>query len=151
MNFHLTTRLSRMTGLIRIIARVVCFGAVILLGVSECWATCGDYLHSKNMRGHQPMRHDQNPSSQYDVSTAHRDPASVPLRTPCNGPQCQNRDPSPMAPGPVPVNVVARSTTEALLTPTTELNLVRRGVAYHEAAVSASEGCVDPLDRPPRA
>lgn len=150
MDSRRTTRLYGATGLIRIIARVVCFGAVILLSASESWATCGDYLHSKNMRGHQPMQSGQ-PSSQHDVETAHRDHASIPLRTPCNGPQCQNRDPSPLVPGPVPVNVLTRSTTEALLTPTTELDLVRRGVAYHEAAVSASEGFVDPLDRPPRA
>lgn len=151
MTSPLTTRLSLPSGAIRFAVSVVCCGAMLLLNVTDAFATCGDYLHSKNMRGHQhAMPSHAQPNVAHEVATSDQQP-SAPMRTPCNGPQCRSRDESPLTPGPAPVKFAPRSFSEALLTPTTELNLVSRATAYHEAAVCASEGFRDPLDRPPRA
>ncbi len=150
MTSNLTTRLTRTSGLVRFVLCVVCAVAMSLLSSAEAFASCGDYLHSKSMRGHHQMQHDDGRAQQPVANIKQESQPSAPMRTPCNGPQCQKREPAPIAPGPVPVSVSARSTTEALLTPSIELDLVRQGVAYHEAALGASEGFVDPLDRPPR-
>lgn len=148
MTAALTARQACLRPAIRWAVGAVCFVLSMLLSSNDAFATCGDYLHSKSMRAHhQPMaNHDASPA------TNSGDQTSVPARTPCNGPQCQNREPVPFAPMPIPMPVTQRSIDDALpsLNPAHSLNEVRQGVEYHEAALGASDGFVGRLERPPR-
>ncbi len=142
----LTTRQIDLRPALRWGVVVVGFVMSVLLSSNDAFATCGDYLHSRNMKAHHPMAgHDA-------VDGESSQKPTVPVRTPCQGPQCQNREHVPIAPMTVPTSVAQRTVEDALpsFVLTHSLDVVRQGVEYHEAALSASDGFVSRLERPPR-
>ena len=144
-----TTRFAKTTGIFRFVFVVLSLLTIEFLNTSIASASCGDYLHSKSMRGHGQSLHHQHSPATATLGKQSSDAESPPQT--CRGPQCQQRDPLPVAPHSIPTKMAPRTISEGHLAPTPEMNLVSRAYAYHEAAICASEGFRDRLDRPPRA